>query len=58
MNNYLIVTLFIVLGLIVWLMWEIHQKLHKILEIHWQSMIAIEQRLDALINAVKRFDTK
>jgi hypothetical protein len=39
-------------------MWEIHQKLHKILEIHWQSMIAIEQRLDALINAVKRFDTK
>ncbi len=31
---------------ICWLLWEIHQKLHRLLELNWRSFLAIEKRLE------------
>jgi len=49
-NWSLIINGFILLtGLsIVWLLWEINQKIHKLLEVTWTSAIAFEKRIDRL----------
>lgn len=38
---------------ICWLLWEIHQKLHRILELNWQSSLAIEKRLETIEKQIK-----
>ena len=40
-----------IVGLVIcWLLWEIHQKLHRTLEINWRAYSSLESRLDALID--------
>ena len=39
--------------IIIWLLWEIHRKLHKMLEIQWQSFLVFEKRLDEIIKKMK-----
>jgi hypothetical protein len=44
----------LVLGVIAcWLLWEIHQKAHKRLEVQWQSFIVFEKRLDEILKKMK-----
>jgi len=51
-NIYIYIFLFFLM-IIIWLLWEIHRKLHKMLEIQWQSFLVFEKRLDEIIKKMK-----
>lgn len=42
------------LAIVTWLAWEIHQKLHRMLEIQFQSLIAHEKRLNDIIKQLEK----
>lgn len=52
-NIYIYIFLFF-LVVTIWLLWEIHRKLHKMLEIQWQSFLAFEKRLDEIIKKIEK----
>jgi len=56
MNSYniLFYIAILLLAVIAWLAWEIHQKLDKMLELQWQSFLAFEKRLDKIISKIER----
>jgi hypothetical protein len=52
-TTHILLSILLVLGVICcWLLWEIHQKMHKALEFQWQSFIAFEKRLDAILKKI------
>jgi hypothetical protein len=50
----ILLLLLLVIGVVsCWLLWEIHQKIHKTLEVQWQSFAAFEKRLDEILKRIK-----
>lgn len=50
----LLVAILALCAVMSWLLWEIHAKLHKTLELNWQSFLAFEKRLDVILKRLER----
>lgn len=52
-TTQILLSLLLIIGIVCcWLLWEIHQKIHKSFEVQWQSFIAFEKRLDEILKKI------